>query len=68
MPAEAPVLETKPTYGLAEPESYSYPKEHSMWTAANYDNFNVSKGIDAKDKSVSHKSHDHKDIKFNNKK
>lgn len=52
MPAEAPVLETKPTFGLAEPESFAYPKEHQLWTPATYDNFNVSKGVDVKDKSV----------------
>lgn len=52
LPAECPILETKVMYGLADPEEYTYPKEHALWTPSNYDNFNISKGVDIKDKSV----------------
>lgn len=56
MPTEAPILETKSVFGLAEPEEYVYPKEHQLWTPSSYDSFNISKNVDVKDNAVSLRS------------
>ena len=52
LPLEAPILDTKAMHGLAEPEEYAFPKPHELWTPANYNAFNLAKGVDVKDKSV----------------
>lgn len=53
LPAEAPLLDSsKVVFGLAEPDVYTYPKEHALWTPDTYDSFNIAKAVDMKDKSV----------------
>lgn len=56
LPSETPALETKTVFGLAEPEEYVFPKEHELWTPRTCDSFDISKGIETKDKSSSDKS------------
>ena len=51
-PLECPVMETKAIHGLAEPEAFTMPAQHQLWTPTVYDAFNLSKGVDVKDKSV----------------
>lgn len=53
MATDTPSLDTKTIHGLAEPEEFVYPNQHELWTPANYDSFNISKGVDLKDKSAS---------------
>lgn len=55
-PLECPVMETKAVHGLAEPEAFSMPAQHQLWTPTVYDAFNLSKGVDVKDKSASEKN------------
>ena len=52
LPIETPILDTKAIHGLAEPEEYILPDPHPLWSPSNYDSFNLSKGLDVKDKSV----------------
>jgi len=57
LPAEAPLLDSsKVVFGLAEPDVYTYPKEHALWTPDTYDSFNIAKAVDMKDKSNSDKN------------
>ena len=52
LPAENPVIETKAIHGLAEPDEYSFPMPHALWTQSSYDAFNISKAVDIKEKPV----------------
>jgi hypothetical protein len=51
VPLEVPILESKSIHGLAEPEPFSFPETHSLWTPTVYDSFNLAKGLNEKDKS-----------------
>jgi len=48
LPLEAPLLEAKPIHGLAQPEEFTFPDKHALWTSDTYDSFNLSKAVDAK--------------------
>ena len=43
VPEELPELEKKAAHGLANPQEFSLPSPHTLWTKDLYDSFDVEK-------------------------
>ena len=43
IPEEVPELEKKAAHGLANPQEFSLPSPHALWTKDLYDSFDVEK-------------------------
>jgi hypothetical protein len=43
IPEEVPELEKKAAHGLANPQEFSLPSPHTLWTKDLYDSFDVEK-------------------------
>lgn len=56
VPLETPILDVKAIHGLADPEEYTYPEKHALWTMDSYDAFNLSRAVDAKIKPENNKA------------
>lgn len=52
IPEIVPEMNLKSTYGLAEPEAYTFPEMSSLWTPTIYAGFNVSKNVENKKKET----------------
>jgi hypothetical protein len=50
VPDETPVIDGNAIHGLAEPELYKIPEPNSLWSPGIYDSFNLSKGVNVKEK------------------
>ena len=48
MATEAPFLESKAVHGIAEPEEFTYPAKHPLWSPMCYESFQIHKNVDNK--------------------